>query len=87
MAYFNRQARESQDRTEVLLAELEDARAEQTLCGGATAERGRIASELHDVLAHALSGAAIQLEGARLLAEREAAGAELRGAIERAGRS
>ena len=30
MAYFNRQARESQDRTEVLLAELEDARAEQT---------------------------------------------------------
>ena len=33
------------------------------------AERGRIARELHDVLAHTLSGLAVQLEGARLLAE------------------
>ncbi len=32
------------------------------------AERGRIARELHDVLAHTLSGLAVQLEGARLLA-------------------
>ncbi len=84
IAYFLKQARESQDRTEVLLAQLEDAREEQTRAA-ATAERGRIASELHDVLAHSLSAAAIQLQGARLLAEREQATAKMRGAIDRAG--
>jgi signal transduction histidine kinase len=83
IAYFLKQARASQDRTEVLLAQLEDAREEQTRAA-AVAERGRIASELHDVLAHSLSGAAIQLQGARMLAEREHAEAGLRCAIERA---
>jgi signal transduction histidine kinase len=83
MAYFMKQARESQDRTEVLLAQLQDAREEQTLAA-AIAERGRIASELHDVLAHSLSGAAIGLQGARMLAEREQAGPQLRAAIDRA---
>jgi signal transduction histidine kinase len=83
MAYFMKQARESQDRTEVLLAQLEDAREEQTRAA-AIAERGRIASELHDVLAHSLSGAAIQLQGARMLAEREEAGPGVRAAIDRA---
>ncbi len=82
MAYFMRQARESQDRTEMLLAQLEDARDEQARAA-AIAERGRIASELHDVLAHSLSGAAIQLEGARMLAEREHAGDDIRAAIDR----
>lgn len=82
MAYFMRQARESQDRTEMLLAQLEDARDEQAQAA-AIAERGRIASELHDVLAHSLSGAAIQLEGARMLAERDHAGEEMRAAIDR----
>ena len=33
------------------------------------AERGRLARELHDVLAHTLAGLAVQLEGTRLLAE------------------
>jgi len=84
IAYFLKQARESQDRTEVLLAQLEDAREEQTRAA-AIAERGRIASELHDVLAHSLSGAAIQLQGARLLAEREQATTKMRDAIDRAG--
>jgi signal transduction histidine kinase len=78
-----KQARESQDRTEVLLAQLEDAREEQTRAA-AIAERGRIASELHDVLAHSLSGAAIQLQGARVLAERERASAPVRAALDRA---
>ena len=84
IAYFLKQAREGQDRTEVLLAQLEDSREEQTRAA-AIAERGRIASELHDVLAHSLSGAAIQLQGARLLAEREQSTTKMREAIDRAG--
>ena len=84
VAYFIKQARASQDTTELLLAQLEDAREEQ-LHAAAVTERGRIASELHDVLAHSLSGAAIQLQGARKLAEREQASSQVRAAIERAG--
>jgi signal transduction histidine kinase len=80
---FLKQARESQTRTEMLMAQLEDAREEQTQAA-AIAERGRIAGELHDVLAHSLSGAAIQLQGARMLAEREQSGEQMRGAIDRA---
>jgi signal transduction histidine kinase len=83
IAYFIKQARESQESTEVLLAQLEDARDEQARAA-AVAERGRIASELHDVLAHSLSGAAIQLQGARKLAEREHSDPQVRAAIERA---
>lgn len=83
IARFMKQARESEERAEVLLARLEDARDEQARAA-AVAERGRIASELHDVLAHSLSGAAIQLQGARLLAEREQAGPRVQDAIERA---
>lgn len=70
VAQFLKQSRESQDHTELLLAELEDARDEQARMA-AIAERSRIASELHDVLAHSLSGAAIQLQGARKLGDRE----------------
>ncbi len=83
VAYFLRQSRVSQDRTELLLAQLEDAREEQTRAA-AIAERSRIASELHDVLAHSLSGAAIQLQGARKLAERDEGAPQLRDAIDRA---
>jgi signal transduction histidine kinase len=83
VAHFLRQARTGQSRTEVLLAQLQDAQEEQAQAA-AIAERGRIAGELHDVLAHALSGAAIQLQGARMLAEREDAGEKLRTTIDRA---
>jgi signal transduction histidine kinase len=83
VAYLMRQSREGQDRTELLLAQLADTRDAQTQAA-AVAERGRIAADLHDVLAHALSGAAIQLQGARLLAEREHVGPDLGEAIDRA---
>jgi signal transduction histidine kinase len=83
VALFLKRARESQDQTEILLAQLEDARDEQARAA-AIAERGRIASELHDVLAHSLSGAAIQLQGARKLADRERAAPPLSDAIDRA---
>jgi signal transduction histidine kinase len=79
---FIRRGRESQDRTELLMAQLQDAR-EAEAAAAALAERSRIAGELHDVLAHALSGLAIQLQGARKLAERESASSGLRGALER----
>ena len=67
---FIRRGRESQDRTELLLAQLQDAR-EAEAAAAALAERSRIAGELHDVLAHSLSGLAIQLQGARKLAAPE----------------
>ncbi len=79
---FIRRGRESQDRTELLLAQLQDAR-EGEAAAAALAERSRIAGELHDVLAHSLSGLAIQLQGARKLAAREAVSEGLRAAIER----
>jgi signal transduction histidine kinase len=79
---FIRRGRESQDRTELLLAQLQDAR-EGEAAAAALAERGRIAGELHDVLAHSLSALAIQLQGARKLADREKVSVALRGTIER----
>ncbi|MEA2637461.1 MAG: hypothetical protein QOE18_518 [Chloroflexota bacterium] len=83
VAQFLKQSRESQGRTEILLAQLQDARDEQARAAAVT-ERGRIASELHDVLAHSLSGAAIQLQGARKLADHEQAQPPLSDAIDRA---
>ena len=79
---FIRRGRQSQDRTELLLAQLQDAR-EGEAAAAALAERSRIAGELHDVLAHSLSGLAIQLQGARKMAAREAVSERLRAAIER----
>ncbi|MFZ2033174.1 MAG: histidine kinase [Candidatus Dormiibacterota bacterium] len=84
VGYFMRQSRANQDRVELLLAQLEDARDEQTRAA-AIAERSRIAGELHDVLAHSLSAAAIQLQAARKLAERDRATPSTRAAIDRAG--
>ena len=83
VAWFIKQAREGQARSELLFAQLQDAREAQT-AAAALEERSRIAGELHDVLAHSLSAAAIQLQGARVLAEREKAGEKVYEAIERA---
>ena len=83
VAFFIQQARASQETTEVLLAQLKDAREEQ-LRTAALTERSRIAAELHDVLAHSLSGAAIQLQGARKLVERNGAGPDVGAALDRA---
>jgi signal transduction histidine kinase len=76
MARTYRGAQEDRERAEVAAAELEDAR-ERELESAAVAERSRIARELHDVLAHSLSGLSLQLEGARMTAEREGASPRL----------
>jgi len=76
-----RRYRVSQERTELLLAQLEEARDDQARAAAAQ-ERASIARDLHDVLAHSLSGLSIQLEMARKLAARAEAPAELRVAID-----
>jgi signal transduction histidine kinase len=50
----------------------------------ALAERGRVARDMHDVLAHSLSALALQLEGARLLARDRGSDSEVVAAVERA---
>jgi signal transduction histidine kinase len=75
--------REGQDQAIALLAELEAShRAEAEAV--ALAERQRVARDMHDVLAHSLSGLVLQLEGARLLAERDGGDPELSAAVDRA---
>ncbi len=75
-----RRAREGDDQ---LLVELERTRDAQVR-EAALAERQRLAREMHDVLAHSLSGLALQLEVARLLATESPADPRLGQAIDRA---
>ncbi len=83
VAVLVRRSRAAQDRAELLAARLADS-LELREVAARLEERGRIARDLHDVLAHSLSGLSIQLEGARLMARREAASDELNAALERA---
>jgi signal transduction histidine kinase len=50
----------------------------------ASAERGRLAREMHDVLAHSLSALALQLESTRLLARKKQVDNEISRAIDKA---
>ena len=85
VAMFARSNREASVRAEELIASLEEARAAQAEAA-ALAERSRLAREMHDVLAHSLSGLLLTLESARLLTERGAPAAEVAESIERAHR-
>jgi signal transduction histidine kinase len=76
-----RRYRLTQERTELLLAQLEEARDDQARAAAAQ-ERASIARDLHDVLAHSLSGLSIQLEMVRKLASKTEAPPELRAAID-----
>jgi signal transduction histidine kinase len=79
----SRRVRQGDDEMERLLAELERSR-DAEVRAAALAERQRLAREMHDVLAHSLSGLAVQLEGARLLAAQGPADPRLAGTIDRA---
>jgi signal transduction histidine kinase len=65
---FRRLQRE-QERTRMALEELRAAREGQLEAARAE-ERARLAREIHDVLAHTLSALSVQVEGAKLMAER-----------------
>jgi signal transduction histidine kinase len=81
--FFARRLREANEQAEGLLTELEHTRDAQARAAG-LAERQRLAREMHDVLAHSLSGLLLQLEGARMLAAGDPADPRLVQAIERA---
>jgi signal transduction histidine kinase len=83
VARFGRSAAEAHQRTEQLLHELQasrNAEAEAAMLR----ERSRLARDMHDVLAHSLSGLMLQLEGARMLSTQPDANGQLPPALDRA---
>jgi len=77
------QMHDGRARAEELVEELRESRAAHAE-SAAAAERGRVAREMHDVLAHSLSALALQLEGTRLLARDRGSDPEVVEAVERA---
>lgn len=71
-ASFAHATGEANQRSLRLLAQEEELRTAQQEAA-VLGERNRLARELHDVLAHSLSGLSIQLAGAALLAQKSAA--------------
>jgi signal transduction histidine kinase len=83
VARFGRSAAEAHEQTRQLLHELQasrNAEAEAAMLR----ERSRLARDIHDVLAHSLSGLMLQLEGARLLSTHSDADGQLPPALDRA---
>lgn len=71
------------DRAQALLAEVQAGREAETQTA-ALRERGRIARDMHDVLAHSLAGLSLQLQAVRALAAREDVGAVLLDPLDKA---
>ena len=74
---------EAQRETKRLLAELAAGQAALAEAAG-LAERQRLAREMHDVLAHSLSGLSLQLEGARMLVAEDPTDPRLPAVVDRA---
>ena len=83
MTLLARRLVQAGDQAERLLIELEGTRAAQAEAAR-LAERQRLAREMHDVLAHSLSGLILQLEGARMLVADDPADPRLPAIIDRA---
>jgi signal transduction histidine kinase len=83
MLYLAFRLAESNKQAERLVAELAQSQAAQARAAG-LAERQRLAREMHDVLAHSLSGLMLQLEGARMLVAEDPSDPRLPAAINRA---
>lgn len=75
--------RDTNKQAQRLLVQVEKSRGAQARAA-ALAERQRLAREIHDVLAHSLSGLILQLEGARMLAESDPSDPRLPATVERA---
>jgi signal transduction histidine kinase len=71
------------DRAQALLAEVQAGREAETQAV-ALQERGRIAREMHDVLAHSLAGLSVQLQAVRAVAAREKASDAVLGPLDKA---
>jgi signal transduction histidine kinase len=71
------------DRAQALLAELQISRDAEAQAA-ALRERGRIARDMHDVLAHSLAGLSLQLQAARAVAAKEGVSADVLGPLDRA---
>jgi signal transduction histidine kinase len=85
IGHLLRLSEEHQIQAQALLDEGEQTRLARSEAA-ALDERGRIARELHDVLAHSLSALSVELEGARLLALDRDVDSEVIAAIGRAHR-
>ena len=83
MTFLATRLGKANEQAEQLLIELEHSRAAEARAAG-LAERQRLAREMHDVLAHSLSGLMLQLEGARMLAADHSVGRQLADVIDRA---
>jgi signal transduction histidine kinase len=83
MTLLARRLGQAGDQAERLLIELEGTREAQAQAAG-LAERQRLAREMHDLLAHSLSGLMLALEGARMLVAGNPSDPRLPGVIERA---
>jgi signal transduction histidine kinase len=75
--------RDANKQAQRLLERLEESRGAEARAA-ALAERQRLAREIHDVLAHSLSGLILQLEGARMLAETDPSDPRLPATVGRA---
>jgi signal transduction histidine kinase len=83
MAFLVNRLGEANEQAEQLVVQLEESRAREARAAG-LAERQRLAREMHDVLAHSLSGLMLQLEVARMLAAKDPQDPRLPDAIDRA---
>ncbi len=83
LARFGRSAAEAHEQTRQLLLEVQASRHAEAEAA-MLRERSRLARDVHDVLAHSLSGLMLQLEGARMLSTQPDRGGQLPPALDRA---